>query len=288
MTPKVMMANVVVVVGASGYLAHRLVPLACERATVIALSRTRPDPETLAAANWVATDACDADQVGQAIADAKPTAVINAAAVNPGQAPTYEVNMIGAHNVATAAQRAGARLVHVSSDVVFSGNDAPYDDDATPDPVNDYGRSKAEGERLVAAACPSAAIVRTSLIYGLERIDRGTAGFIDRLEQTGELNLWSDAIRQPVWIDALSRGLLDLALDHLEVSATLNLVGDEAMSRAAFGRAMLQWWGIDTANVAEGPMAEASAPRDLRVVQTKAAALGLARPGVNQVLAAHR
>ena len=276
------------VLGASGYLAHRLVPLACARAEVTAVSRTRPDTDTLASAAWVAADLCDADAVERIVAGVGPDVIINAAAINPGQAPTFEVNTLGATNVATAAHRAGVRLVHVSSDVVFSGNDAPYGDDAAPDPVNDYGRSKAEGEGLVAASCPSAAIVRTSLIYGLDRIDRGTAGFIDRLNNGELLNLWSDAIRQPVWVDALAHGLIDLALDHVNVTGTLNLAGGEAMSRAAFGRAMLQWWGIETANIVEGPMDGANAPRDLSVVQTKASALGLPLPGVTEVLAANR
>ena len=69
--------------------------------------------------------------------------------------------------MARAAAAAGARLVHLSSDVVFSGRAGrPYAEEDAPDPITAYGAAKAEAERLVAAACRGAVLVRTSLIYG--------------------------------------------------------------------------------------------------------------------------
>ena len=72
-----------------------------------------------------------------------------------------------APRVAAAAHRAGARLVHLSTDLVFDGEQgAPYDEDAEPRPVSAYGAAKLEAERLVARAHPEALLVRTSLLYG--------------------------------------------------------------------------------------------------------------------------
>jgi dTDP-4-dehydrorhamnose reductase len=72
----------------------------------------------------------------------------------------------GAAHVAVAAAALGVRLVHVSSDAVFSGADVDYDETALPDPVYRYGSAKAAAETAVKAITPSAAIVRTSLILG--------------------------------------------------------------------------------------------------------------------------
>ncbi|MDH3296590.1 MAG: sugar nucleotide-binding protein, partial [Acidimicrobiia bacterium] len=180
------------ITGASGYLAGRLVPLACRRGACVAVSRRRPDRST--GATWSAADLLDDSAVARLVDRWQPSAIINAAAANPGGSDGFDVNVVGAANVARVAAAHGCRLVHVSSDIVHSGDDAPYRDAAPPSPINDYGRSKAEGEAMVLAACPGAIVVRTSLIYGLDEIDRGTAGFAARLESDGALALWDDAL----------------------------------------------------------------------------------------------
>ena len=67
-----------------------------------------------------------------------------------------DVNTVGSENVARAAAAVGARLVHLSTDVVFDGRKgAPYVEDDPVSPVTDYGRAKAEAEVRVAAAHPA-------------------------------------------------------------------------------------------------------------------------------------
>jgi len=101
--------------------------------------------------------------------------IIHAAAANPGSkdAEMNTVNHLATASIGKFSREIGARLVAVSSDMVFSGDDAPYDDQSQP--INEYGRTKAAGE---AAVMDYAALVRTSLIYGLELMDRSTAGFV--------------------------------------------------------------------------------------------------------------
>ncbi len=280
------------ITGASGYLAHRLVPLACAASTqVIAVSRTRPDPAVLGAARWLALDVSDTAAVLALVEDLAPDAIIHAAAANPG-APDeamVPVNVHGSAAVAAAAAAVGARLVHVSSDTVFAGSGAPYADDAHPDPINLYGETKAQAEQAVAARVPAAAIVRTSLIYGTTQMDRGTASFAERLAAGQPLQLFADVLRQPVWADALAAGLLTLALARRDVSGTLNLAGDEVLSRAEFGMRMLAHWqlqpsaGVELVAAAGRP----GIPLDLRLRHDRAQALGLATPGVTDVLAAN-
>jgi dTDP-4-dehydrorhamnose reductase len=77
------------------------------------------------------------------------------------------INATGAANVATVAHELGARVVHVSTDYVFRGDGTtPYLESDPVDPAGAYGRTKAEGERLVVAACPRHFIVRTAWLYG--------------------------------------------------------------------------------------------------------------------------
>jgi dTDP-4-dehydrorhamnose reductase len=77
------------------------------------------------------------------------------------------INAFGAENLGTLAAEMGARVVHVSTDYVFDGTKgAPYREDDPVNPQGAYGRSKAEGEALLLAACPRSFVVRTAWLYG--------------------------------------------------------------------------------------------------------------------------
>ncbi len=96
---------------------------------------------------------------------------VDAAETEPERAA--EVNVTGAENVAHACARAGADLIHISTDYVFSGDFSsvpgggprPYEIDDTTGPVSVYGATKLRGELAVLAAMPDAHIVRTSWIF---------------------------------------------------------------------------------------------------------------------------
>ena len=197
------------------------------------------------------------------------------------------VNANGSRHIAEAAAEVGARLVHVSSDSVHNGQQGPYSDDVPSSPINGYGRSKAVAEAVVVEANPQAAIVRTSLIYGLTEMDRGTAGFVKRIEVGEAVTLFSDAIRQPVWVNSLSEALLKLAT--LGFAGTRNVAGRQAMTREEFGRKMLDWWKIDLRGLVRSGRARDVAepiPLDLRLTTDKAEGLlHMLFPGVDEVLA---
>src|SRR3954469_20076047 len=106
-------------------------------------------------------DIRDAEAVAAAFERSRPDRVIHTAYRQDDRTVTFD----GAVNVATAAARVNARLVHVSTDVVFSGRlHRPYRETDRPDPVTEYGQAKADAERAIADVAPGAAIVRTSLL----------------------------------------------------------------------------------------------------------------------------
>jgi dTDP-4-dehydrorhamnose reductase len=81
---------------------------------------------------------------------------------------TYRVNALGARNVAVAAQKTGAKLVHLSTGYVFDGTKKePYHEFDPPSPIGVYGASKLVGEQYVAMFCDRFFIVRASWLYGL-------------------------------------------------------------------------------------------------------------------------
>jgi len=289
-----MAMSTLLITGGTGYLGERLLPIAAQHADVIATARK---PRAISRLyNPCAMDLCDRDSVFEQVKAANPTAIIHAAAINPGvdDAMMEPVNHLGTGYLAEAANEIGCRLVLVSTDMVHDGKSAPYADEAEPTPVNDYGRSKALGESAALKANPNSIAVRTSLIYGLDSMDRGTAGFANRLADGHTLTLFDDVLRQPVWRDALATSLVLLALKHTTETGVINVAGKQLLDRAAFGEKMLDFWQIPiTDNAithiqAAGRDDLAGVPLNVEMSLTRAEALGLPTPGVNEVFEQHK
>ncbi|HEY5288667.1 MAG TPA: dTDP-4-dehydrorhamnose reductase [Caulobacteraceae bacterium] len=150
----------VLVTGAGGQLAGAFLAAAPSGWTVIGLGRAD-------------LDIGDKDAVAAAVRAHTPDLVVNAAAytaVDRAESEpdlAFRINRDGAGHLARAAECAGARLVHVSTDFVFDGRASrPYRPDDPTGPLSVYGASKLAGERAVIAAAPDALIVRTAWVYG--------------------------------------------------------------------------------------------------------------------------
>lgn len=111
----------------------------------------------------------------------------------------FAVNAVGAANVARAARRHSARVVHVSTDYVFSGTSStPYAEDAPLDPRSAYGRTKSAGEWAVRAEAPDHIIVRTAWLYG-EHGGCFPRTIAAAASQRDHLGVVDDQCGQPTW-----------------------------------------------------------------------------------------
>ena len=139
------------------------------------------------------------------------------------------MNTVGSENVARAAAAVGARLVHLSTDVVFDGRKgSPYVESDPVSPVTGYGRAKAEAEARVAAAHPGALLVRTSLLYGGAEPSKHELAARDPA-----LTFFTNEIRSPIQVDrSRAQALLELA--ELDVAGPLHVAGADDVSRAEF------------------------------------------------------
>jgi dTDP-4-dehydrorhamnose reductase len=153
----------------------------------------------------------DRTAVRRLIERVRPAVVVHTAAGRED----WRVIADGAAHVAAAATAAGVRLVHMSSDAVFSGKDVYYDETALPDPVYPYGAAKAAAETAVRVIAPHAAVVRTSLIVGY---GRGGHEVLTHELASGRRGgvLFTDQIRRPVHVDDLAGTLLELATNGYE------------------------------------------------------------------------
>ena len=120
-----------------------------------------------------ALDITDVDAVLKMVGETKPEVIINGAAhTNVDACETqwdlaYKINAIGPRNLSIAASKAGAKMIHVSTDYVFEGNGTrPYTEFDEPNPVSAYGKTELEGENFVKAFADKYFILRTAWLYG--------------------------------------------------------------------------------------------------------------------------
>jgi dTDP-4-dehydrorhamnose reductase len=187
--------------------------------------------------------------------------------------------------VARAAAKVRARLVHLSTDVVFGGRSLPYHEDDLPRPTIDYGRWKAEAEQEVFDAHPNALIVRTSLLYGTTHQAPIQRDVVEALQGRSSMTFFSDEFRCPAHAGDVAAAVLAL-VPRTDVTGVLHLAGPEAISRADFARATARWLGLDPSGLRTSTIAASGLDRPARVVldSSKAAALGLRCRSLDEAL----
>jgi dTDP-4-dehydrorhamnose reductase len=250
--------EVLLVVGISGYAGDALrLAAAPGRWAVVGASRR------------TGLDITDRAAVLSLFASVRPRAVINVAAAlgNAGgpAAASWPVNVRGAAHVAAAAAAVGARLVHVSSDVVHGGRPEPYTEADDPSPVFPYGAAKAAGEAAVSAACPHAVLARTSLIVsgGTAPLSRHEETALAMARGSAPGALFVDEIRCPVPVGGLAAALLTLAASDL--TGVVNVAGTEAMSRYDLGVRVARRHGLDESAVPAARLADSGLTRPAEI-----------------------
>jgi dTDP-4-dehydrorhamnose reductase len=278
-----MAARRLLVTGGSGYLGRELVRRALAagwEVTATSLSRRVPG-----GAEAVRLDVRDPTAVRAVLRGALPHAVVHTAYRQDG-ADAHAVTADGAAHVAEAARAVGARLVHLSTDLVFDGRRGGYDEDDPPRPALAYGQAKAEAERRVAAFDPDAVLVRTSLLYGGEEPGPAERLAIDAAGGRADVAFYRNERRSPAHVGDLAAALLELA--GRPVAGPLHLAGAHDVSRLELARLIAAAHGLDPSRLRSSD-APPGRPLDCSLRSRRAAAV-LTSPlrGVRDVLAAAR
>ena len=227
----------------------------------------------------IAADLCDEGGAAALLDAQRPDAVIHLAALSDigpcEQDPerARRVNADAAGQIAGACARAGARLVHVSTDQVFDGTRSGWRPDDPPCPIHAYGASKATGEVRVLDADPGAVVVRPSLVTGPAPPGRrsSTSWLLDHLARGTSPAMFTDEWRTPIAAQDLARALLDLA-ERDDVAGIVHCAGEQRLSRFELARLEAAAWGFEPHLVAPGTRAGAGLadvrPEDLSLDAT--------------------
>lgn len=257
------------VTGASGFLGAHVVAAACARSQregtfsdplgPLVVAQTR-SPALLAprfttprnAAQWIETELLGGGALSL-LDRVRPTEVIHCAALSRAADCQADPDLAQRANgglpgvVAAWCAASGARLIHVSTDLVFGAEDAPkggLQESAAPGPLSIYGITKLAGERAALGAHPETTIARLPLLYG----NSGARGLgasdsiLELVEQGESPTLFVDEFRTPLEVSNAAAALIELLdFDH---PGPIHLAGPTRTSRYDFGIALLKAMGM--------------------------------------------
>ena len=276
------MTATLLVLGASGFLGPHIVLAGAKSkgfGRVVAACR-RPGELSVPGCSFDAVpwDGLFGEETAELVARVRPAGIVTTAALSrldaceedPGSARAANVEL--ALGVARAARATGARLVHVSTDLVFGGAPpvgARYAESDPPSPLSVYGRTKAEGEEAVRTEYPAALVCRLPLLFG-DSHGRGLGAsdsLVAAVRRGEEPLLFEDEWRTPLDVAFAARALVELAMG--DRTGPLHVAGPDRLSRSELGLLALRAAGFAAAETAArvrfGRRAERD-PRGLRPV----------------------
>lgn len=283
------------VIGASGLLGHGLCRyLAGRGADVVATVNAHP--VGISGVQEVTWTAARTPSAGDLVESVNAAAVFYSAgltSVDRCEMDEASADLLHAEvpaMLASATAKAGGRFIYVSTDHLWDGSKPLVTEDEPLNPINAYARSKAKGEAMVAAADPSALILRTNF-FGHGRPWRASLSdwMIDRLRSGNTLNAFTDAYFSPIAVPLLCKAIEDAVRAGL--SGVFHACGRQRLSKHEFALRLARWCGLPEDRIRAGRLADADllAPRpaDMSLsTQKLSSALGAAMPDVAESFAA--
>jgi len=212
---------------------------------------------------------------------------VDACQANPAEATRLHVQVT--RHVARAAQRVGAKLVHISTDHLSDGTNKFVTEESIPAPVNEYARTKWEAEQVAAKECPGALIIRTNFFGWGTPVKKSFSDWIlDGLESGRRLTLFPDVYVSPILINDLVDVIEKLVA--LKESGTFNVASRNRVSKYEFGMGLAEVFRLlrpDSILPVPIGLASLLAPRppDMSLDTNKVAkVLGRAMPSVDESL----
>ncbi|MPV55180.1 NAD(P)-dependent oxidoreductase [Burkholderia sp. HI2761] len=256
----------ILLIGASGLLG-RAVAASLARESSLTLLATIRNPQTagakllaLPSESIAELDVLDQPSLERVFETCRPAAVILCAAerrpdvCERDPAAARAINVTAPARIGALAARYGAWTLGISTDYVFDGRAAPYGEDAVPNPLNIYGRTKLEGEAALLAASPLSCVLRLPLLFGpvADWSESAVTSLVPAVVASARpgadavgMDAW--AIRYPTYTPDVAQVIRDLTLRHLageSVTGIRHWSSEEPMTKYDIARRIAAALGI--------------------------------------------
>lgn len=282
----------ILITGTGGLLGSNLALEAASAHTVFGVDRSCP--QKTEAFTPIVADLLDPGTVERILDDTQPDWVIHCAAQANVDAceddpeAARELNTEVPRKLAQHVARGGARLLHVSTDAVFDGQDSNYAETDVPTPINVYAQTKLDGENVVLAEAPDAIVARINMFGWSPTGKRSLAEFFyNNLRDGNQVKGFTDVIFCPLLVNDLA-GLF-LKMLHKELSGLYHVVSSESINKYDFGVAIATKFGLDAAlispiSVAKSGLKAVRSPQLSLKVDKLIHDLGIVPPGLSPAI----
>ena len=202
------------------------------------------------------------------------------------QDEAWQINVDGTHNLVLACKSIGAKFMQISSDYVFDGTGSSYDENTIPNPVNYYGITKLESERIVIDELYHYAIIRPSILYGYnDDKDKETfVTFVRKNLHKNKLEVDNEIIKYPVLIDDIAK-LVDAIITQ-DLKGTFNIGGTEGYTRYEWAQKIMETVSAETTMKLIPVISDNTGkkPKNVKFTNDKVKNIGIKLTGVNEGL----
>lgn len=198
----------------------------------------------------ICADITDEVQINKSLRNFSPEFIVHCAALTnvdyceDHQKEAYEINVVGTENIARFAEQIGARFIYISTDAIFDGKKGLYTENDKPNPINYYGITKLEGEKVLKKYNIDSTIIRTN-IYGWNIINKLSLAewIIHVLKNKKNLTLFKDVFFSPILVNNLAECIFEIC--ERDLKGIFNIAGSEKCSKLDFGLKIAEVFNFD-------------------------------------------
>lgn len=242
----------ILITGANGLMGQKLCQHFASSFNTIATDIQPDSFVSIPNLSYQTLDITDGRSVDFHVRQNKPSIIINAAAYTDVDGceihkdTAWTINVGGVRNLIRVCQDHEIKLIQLSTDYVFDGENGPYSEDDPPNPVGFYGQTKLNSERVIQDSGIDFAIVRTNVLYGFgENVKKNfLLWLLEKLSAGEKLKIVTDQFNNPTLADNLSECILEMA--QRDISGILHIAGSEYLSRYDFAMKVAKKFGHDT------------------------------------------
>jgi len=245
----------VLITGSNGLLGQKLVKDFQPHYKVIACDLQSESFFHFPNLSYESLDITNRRQLGFHISFCHPQVIINTAAYTDVDGceihkdKAWAVNVGGVKNLVNFCKEQKIKFIQLSTDYIFDGEDGPYSEEDPSKPVNFYGETKLESERIIKEGGIAFLIIRTNVLYGFGKNVKPNflLWLLEKLSQNKKIKIVTDQFNNPTLADNLSLGILEMV--KKSISGTYHIAGSEYLSRYDFAIKVASKFNFDKNNI---------------------------------------
>ncbi|MBK9098584.1 MAG: dTDP-4-dehydrorhamnose reductase [bacterium] len=243
--------NRILITGSNGMLGQRTVQFYSSKENVELLATSVEDKSVVESVEYIQSDIKDRESIKKLIYDYCPDFIVHTAAFTNVdlseklREEAWKINVKGVEYIGEAARAIDAHIIHISTDYIFDGKNGPYDENATPDPIGYYGRTKLASENALRISGTFFTILRTNVLYGIAPNSRPdfVRWVVNSLRNKQEIRIVKDQIGNPTFIDDLVQAINKII--EFRKTGIYNIGGKEFLSRYDFTLRIADFFRLD-------------------------------------------